>query len=65
MHAQYPEREPMAAPAEQPGELDVADQPLLAVLYAISAALVEFFGPMFWAALIVLFIQAEFLSLSH
>jgi hypothetical protein len=65
MHARYPKREPMAFPAEQPGELDFADQPLFAVLYTISAALFEFFGPMFWAALIVLFIQAEFLSHSH
>jgi hypothetical protein len=55
----------MASPAERLGELDVADQPLLAVLHTISAALVEFFGPMFWAALIVLLIQAELLSHSH
>ena len=55
----------MASPAERLGGLDFADQPLIAVLYIISAALVEFFGPMFWAALIMLFIQAEFLSHSH
>jgi hypothetical protein len=65
MHARYPERERIAFPAERLGGLDFADQPLLAVLYMISAALVEFFGPMFWAALIVLFIQAELLSHSH
>jgi hypothetical protein len=65
MHARYPERERVAFPAEQRGELDFADQPLIAVPYTISAALVEFFGPMFWAALIVLFIQAELLSHSH
>lgn len=55
----------MVSPAERLGELDFADQPLIAVPYTISAALVEFFGPMFWAVLIVLFIQAEFLSHSH
>ena len=55
----------MASPAERLGELDFASQPLIAVLYMISVALVEFFGPMFWAALIVLFIQAEFLNHSH
>jgi hypothetical protein len=65
MHARYPERERVASPAERLGELDFADQPLIAVLYMISAALVEFFGPMFWAVLIVLFIQAEFLSHLH
>jgi hypothetical protein len=65
MHARYPEREPIASPAERLGGLDFGDQPLIAVLYTISAALVEFFGPIFWAALIVLFIQAEFLSHSH
>lgn len=37
----------MTFPAEQRGELDFADRPLLAVLYTMSAALVEFFGPMF------------------
>ena len=65
MYAQYPEREPTASPAKRLGGLDFVDQPLIAVLYIISAALVEFFGPMFWAALIMLFIQAEFLSHSH
>jgi hypothetical protein len=65
MHARYPERERVASPAERLGGLDFADQPLIAVLYMISAALVEFFGPMFWAVLIVLFIQAEFLSHLH
>jgi hypothetical protein len=65
MHARYPERERVASPAERLGGLDFADQPLIAVLYMISAALVEFFGPTFWAVLIVLFIQAEFLSHLH
>lgn len=65
MHARYLERERVAFPAEQRGELNFADQPLIDILYMISAALVEFFGPMFWAVLIVLFIQAEFLSHSH
>lgn len=55
----------MASPAERRGGLDFANQPLIAVLYMISAALVELFGPMFWAMLIVLFIQAEFLSHSY
>ena len=55
----------MTSPAERLGELDFADQPLIIVLYTMSAALIEFFGPMFWAVLIVLFIQAEFLSHSH
>ncbi|MBV8739036.1 MAG: hypothetical protein JO007_17615 [Alphaproteobacteria bacterium] len=50
----------MASPAEPLGGLDFADQPLIAVLHTISAALVEVFGPMlggpmlggpmFWAA---------------
>jgi hypothetical protein len=54
-----------SVPAKRLGGLDFVDQPLIAVLYMISVALVEFFGPMFWAALIVLFIPAEFLSHSH
>jgi hypothetical protein len=65
MHAPYPERERVAFPARRLGEMDFAGQPLLAVLYMISAALVELVGRMFWAALTVLFIQAEFLSHWH
>jgi len=39
--------------------LDFTDHPFIALLYDISGALMELLGPMFWAALIVLFIQAE------
>jgi hypothetical protein len=40
-------------------EVDLSDQPVIALLYAISAVLMEILGPMFWAALILLFIHAE------
>ena len=47
---------PSAQPV--PG-LNLADDPVIALLYDISGVLMELLGPMFWAALIVLFIQAE------
>jgi hypothetical protein len=41
------------------GECDFADEPGIAELYMLAAALMEFLGPVFWAALIVLFIWVE------
>ena len=41
------------------GECDFANQPGIAELYMLADALMEFFGPVFWAALIVLFIWVE------
>jgi len=46
-------------PTSRVREVDFADQPVIAVLYAVSGVLMEILGPMFWAALIALFIQAE------
>jgi len=46
-------------PTSRPREVDFCDQPAVAVLYQISGVLMEILSPMFWAALIVLFIQAE------
>jgi hypothetical protein len=53
------DREPLQRATQRSGEIDFADQPAIAVLYVIAGGLMEFFGPMFWAALIVLFVQAE------
>jgi hypothetical protein len=45
---------------EQPvGHFDIPDHRFLAGVCAISYAIVEILGPMFWAALFVLFIEAE------
>jgi hypothetical protein len=46
-------------PTSRVREVDFSDQPAIAVLYGVTGVLMEVFGPMFWAALIVLFIQAE------
>ena len=47
----------------QPVSIDLAGQPAIAFLYAIGGCLMDLFGPMFWAALIVGFFYAEiFLS---
>ena len=39
--------------------VDFSDQPAIAVLYGVAGVLMEILGPMFWAALFVLLIQAE------
>jgi hypothetical protein len=39
--------------------VDFADQPVIAFLYAIGGCLMDLFGPMFWAVLIVGFLNAE------
>jgi hypothetical protein len=40
-------------------EYDFADRPVVARLNAIAGAMMELLGPMFWAALVVLLVQAE------
>ena len=51
--------DPDPFPFSRVREVDFSDQPVIAGLYAVSGVLMEILGPMFWAALIVLFIQAE------
>ena len=46
-------------PTSRVREVDFSDRPVIALLYAVSGVLMEVLGPMFWAALIVLFVQAE------
>ena len=46
-------------PTSRVREVDFSEQPVIAVIYEISRVLMEMLGPMFWAALIVLFTQAE------
>jgi hypothetical protein len=45
--------------AQRAREVDLTAHPAIALLYAVVGAAVELLGPMFWAALIVLFVQAE------
>jgi hypothetical protein len=40
--------------------VDFPERGVLAGLYRVSGAIVDILGPMFWAALFVLFIEAEF-----
>ena len=51
---------PNAAPSE-PVPTDLSNRPVIALAYAIGDSLMELFGPMFWAALIVGFLYAEVL----
>jgi hypothetical protein len=55
--------EPSALYASRVFENGLADQPLIAVLYAVTGCLMELLGPAFWAALVVLFVQAELFTL--
>jgi len=41
------------------GEYDFAGRPVVARLNAVAGAMMELLGPMFWAALVVLLVQAE------
>jgi hypothetical protein len=41
---------------------DVTDHPEIAALYAITGGLMELVGPVFWAALIVLWVRAELIT---
>ena len=38
---------------------DFADEPWIAELHTLADAVIELLGPIFWAALIVLFIRVE------
>ena len=51
--------DPSAGFKAKAGECDFVDEPGIAELYMLADALMEFLGPMFWAALIVLFIWVE------
>jgi hypothetical protein len=41
--------------------IDLVGQPVIAFLYTIGGCLMDLFGPMFWATLIVGFFYAEIL----
>jgi hypothetical protein len=51
--------DPPATFCSRIGEYDFADRPVVARLNAIAGAMMELLGPMFWAALVVLLVQAE------
>jgi hypothetical protein len=57
-----PGLEKLAASVEQPREIEFRGRRALAVLYHICGELMMLIGPMLWAALIVLFIWAEFFA---
>ena len=57
-----PEPEGLPALAEQPREIDFGDRSDMAALHQVCAELMMLIGPMLWAALIVLFIKAEFFA---
>lgn len=54
------EREPAALGGQYRVFTDFPERGVLAGVYAVSGAVVDILGPMFWAALFVLFVEAEF-----
>jgi hypothetical protein len=61
MDTVHPDWERLSIQALSPADLAFLDRPAIATLYAISGVLLDLLGPMLWAALIVLLLQAEFL----
>ncbi|HEX3863230.1 MAG TPA: hypothetical protein VHY35_16215 [Stellaceae bacterium] len=53
------DRQRAVPPGNWSRRVDFSDQPGIASLYTISNTLMDILGPVFWAALIVLLIQAE------
>jgi hypothetical protein len=62
MDTVHPDWERRSTPVLPSAYLDLIDRPGIATLYAISGVLLDLLGPMFWAALIVLSIEAQFFS---
>ena len=58
----YPQSEELLASAEPLREIDYGEHPAIEALNRICAELMILLGPMLWAALIVLFIWAEFFA---
>lgn len=46
-------------------DVDVTDDPVIALLYAVTGRLMELLGPAFWAALVVLLLQAELMPAAN
>jgi hypothetical protein len=59
MRSTFADGEPSVPFGSRVGDGGLAGGPLVAVLYAITGSLMELLGPIFWAALIVFFVQAE------
>jgi hypothetical protein len=54
--------EPSAVFGSHSWNSDFTDRPEIALLYAVTGVLMELLGPAFWAALVVLLLQAELMS---
>ena len=54
--------EPSAIFQSRTWNSDFTDQPGIALLYAITGNLMELLGPIFWGALVMLFVRAELIN---
>jgi len=59
MRSFFADEEPSAVFGSGTRNNDFTDQPGIALLYAVTGSLMELVGPMLWAALVVLLVQAE------
>jgi len=62
MHSYPIDAESFPFPISRVRKVGFADQPVIAYTYEISGVLMEVVGLLFWAALIVLFMQAELIT---
>ena len=62
MAVRYPDSEELLGSAEHLRRIEFSDHPGLAAFHRICAELMMFIGPMLWAALIIVFIWAEFFA---
>jgi len=46
-------------PVSQPFNVDFTNRPALAAVYKISGFVISVLGPLFWGAILVLFLYAE------
>jgi hypothetical protein len=62
MHSSIADSEPSAAFHARVDSVGTTIGPALAALHVLSGELMELVGPMFWAALVVLSIEARLLA---
>jgi hypothetical protein len=59
MSGLFVEEERPEFPASGPINIDITGRPVIAALYVVSGVILNVLGPVFWAAVIGLFLYAE------
>jgi hypothetical protein len=55
----FVEEERSEFPASGPINIDLTGRPVIAAIYVVSGVILNVLGPLFWAAVTVLFLYAE------